>query len=163
MRLPIHLRTGLQALAAAVLLLVWLGLTILLLVARGDLEALLRGALGDRARPDAFDHLNGVSTAFWFAHTCLTMVGILAARSRRLDLLVVLLIGPLIALAVCLPGQNGSDPNWLVVVAVCTIGWLVSTVVGATYWASRPRLLPSHVDSSESPADNSREITNGPP
>ena len=83
MRLPIHLRTGLQALAPAVLLLVWLGLTILLLAARGNLEASLREAFGDRARPDAFNHLNGVSDAFWFAHTCLTVVGIAAARSRR--------------------------------------------------------------------------------
>ncbi|WP_165072913.1 hypothetical protein [Paludisphaera rhizosphaerae] len=138
MQLPIHHRPGLLVLTPAFLALLWVGLGILLLLARGDLEALLRRDFGEHARPDAFDHLNGVSTAFWIAHTCLTVVAIAAARSRRTDVLVVLLIGPLIASGISLLGQSWSDPNWLVVAAVCTIGWLASTVVGATYWAFRP-------------------------
>jgi heme/copper-type cytochrome/quinol oxidase subunit 4 len=49
----------------------------------------------------------------------------------------VLLIGPAIAVIICLLIEDRSDPNWFVVVAVCTIGWLVSTIVGSVYWRLR--------------------------
>jgi len=153
----------LQAAAPAALTLPWLGLTVLLLVARGDPEALLRRAFVGRARTDAFEHLNGVSTSFWIAHTCLAAVGIAAARSRRAHVLQVLLIGPLMAAAICLIGQDWSDPNWFVVVAVCTIGWLVSTAVAAAYWVSRPAVAPNSVGEREPPDGDSQEITTPPP
>jgi hypothetical protein len=143
MRASTRLGTGLWTLVAAALVLLWLGLSALLLVARGDPEAALRGAFGRQARADAFDHLNGISIYFWSMHTSLTLVAIAAARSRRSDVLKVLLIGPIIALTVCLLGQDWSDPNWFVAVAVCTIGWLASIVVGAAYWALRPTVHPA--------------------
>ena len=127
----------------AAIVITWLGLSGLLLLARGDPEAALRGAFGRRARADAFEHLNGIASTFWTAHTSLALIAIAAARTRRRDVLYVVLIGPVIALMICLPGQDWSDPNWFVVVAVCTIGWLVSTVVGATYWALRPTARPA--------------------
>jgi hypothetical protein len=123
--------------------LIWLGLSALLLVARGDLEATLRGAVGRHARPDAFEHLNGISVRFWAAHTSLTLVAIAAARYRRSDVLGVLLVGPVIALIICVLSQDWSDPNWFTAVAVCTIGWLASTVVGAAYWGRRPTARPA--------------------
>jgi hypothetical protein len=124
------------------LVLLWLGLSALLLVARGDPEAALRGAFGRHPRADAFAHLDRISIYFWTAHTSLALVAIAAARSRRGDVLTVLLIGPVIALILCFLGQDWADPNWFIAVAVCTIGWLVSTVVGAAYWALRPTARP---------------------
>ena len=42
-----------------------------------------------------------------------------------------------IALLIGLLGQSWSDPNWFVVFSVCTIGWLVGTVVGGLCWTLR--------------------------
>ena len=53
-------------------------------------------------------------------------------------MLTVLLIGPVIALTFNLFYQEWSDANWYVFVAVGTIGWLVSTIVGGEYWSLRP-------------------------
>ena len=72
-------------------------------------------------------------------HSSLVLTAIAAARYRRLDVLVVLLIGPVIALVIGLLGQTWADPNWFVVVAVCTIGWLVGLVVGGVYWSVTQR------------------------
>ena len=116
----------------------WFGLSGLLVVARGDPEAFLRTAFGRYGRADAFEHLNGVLVLFWLVHSSLVLTAIAAARYRRSDVLAVLLIGPVIALAIGLLGQTWSDPNGFVVVAVCTIGWLVGTVVGGVYWLVKP-------------------------
>jgi hypothetical protein len=116
------------------LVVLWLGLSGLLVVARGDPEAWLRATFGRYGRADAFEHLNGVSFLFWLVHSSLVLTAIVAARYRRSDVLAVLLIGPVIGLAIGLLGQTWSDPNWFIVVAVCTIGWLVGTVVGGVYW-----------------------------
>jgi hypothetical protein len=121
----------------AALVLLWLGLSSLIVVAWGDPEAFLRRTIGRSSRADAFEHLNGIAALFWIAHTALVLIGIAAARSRRPDVVKVLLIGPGIALMICLLNQDRSDPNWFVAVAVCTIGWLVSSVASAVYWAFR--------------------------
>lgn len=142
-RISNRLGPGLRTLVPAVLVLGWLGLSALLLVAKGNPEAALRGALGRHARADAFEHLNGIAIPFWTVHTSLTLVAIAAARSQRSDVLGVLPIGPAIALLIGLLGQDWSDPNWFVVVAVCAIGWLVSTVVAVGYWVLRPTLRPA--------------------
>jgi len=57
----------------------------------------------------------------------------------RLSVLVVLMIGPVIASAIALFGQRWDDPDWIVVVGVCGIGWLVSVVVGCLFWILRPQ------------------------
>ena len=46
-------------------------------------------------------------------------------------------IGPAMAVIICLLNEDWSDPNWFVIVGVCTIGWLVSTIVGGVYWRVR--------------------------
>jgi hypothetical protein len=56
------------------------------------------------------------------------------ARSRRSEVLAVLLIGPAIGLAISLLFQRWGDPNWALFVGVCLIGWLVGTIVGGLYW-----------------------------
>ena len=120
--------------ALGALVVLWFGLSGLLVVARGDPEALLRTTFGRHGRADAFEHLNGISVLFWLVHSSLVLTAIAAARYRQSDVLAVLLIGPVIALAIGLLGQTWLDPNGFVVVAVCTIGWLVGTVVGGVYW-----------------------------
>jgi hypothetical protein len=129
-------RWRIAALGALVVL--WFGLSGLLVVGRGDPEAFLRATFGRHGRADAFEHLNGISVLFWLVHSSLVLTAIAAARYRRSDVLAVLLIGPLIAMVIGLLGQTWSDPNWFVVVAVCTIGWLVGTVVGGVCWRVKP-------------------------
>lgn len=129
---------GRQTLVLATLVSLWLTLTGLLLVARGNPEAFLLRNLGHYSRADAFEHLNSGLPFFWFAHSTLVLMAIEAARFRRTDMLMVLLIGPAIALVFNLFYQEWSDPNWYVLVAVGTIGWLVSTIVGGVYWSLRP-------------------------
>ena len=124
--------------ALAALVVLWLGLSGLLVVARGDPKP----GSGDPRPPRpgrTSQHLNGISVLFWLVHSSLILTAIAAARYGRSDVLAVLLIGPVIALAIGLLGQTWSDPNWFVVVAVCTIGWLVGTVVGGVYWGVKPK------------------------
>jgi hypothetical protein len=125
--------------ALGCLVLFWFGLSGLLVVSRGDPEAFLRTTFARSSRADTFEHLNGVLVPFWLLHSLLVLIAVAAARHRRSDVLTVLLIGPVIALAISLPGQAWSDPEWFVIVAVCTIGWLVGTLAGGLYWGSKPR------------------------
>ena len=115
----------------------WLGLSCLLVVARGNPEAFLLRNLGRFSRDDAFEYLNGISVTLWCVHSSLVLVAILAIRCQRKDVLVVLIIGPIMGLAFALLGQQWSDPNWFQVVAVWAICSLVSTIVGQAYWVVR--------------------------
>jgi hypothetical protein len=137
---------GRNTLTLAVLVFVWLSLSGLLLVSWGNPEVFLRRALGRYSRADTFEFLNGISVLFWLVHSALLLVGIAAARARRSDVVTVLLIGPAIAVIICLLNEDWSDPNWYVIVAVCTIGWLVSTIVGGVYWRLRPTKGRSELD-----------------
>jgi len=129
---------GRNTLTMAVLVFLWISLSGLLLVSWGNPEVFLRRTLGRYSQPDTFKHLNGISVLFWLVHSALLLVGIAAARARRSDVLTVLLIGPAIAVIICLLNEDWSDLNWYVIFAVCTIGWLVSTIVGGVYWSLRP-------------------------
>lgn len=133
---------GRQNLVLATLVCLWLALAGLLLVSRGNPEAFFLRNLGRYSRADAFDHLNSGLPFFWFVHSSLVLTAIATARFRRTDVLTVLLIGPVIALAFNLFYQEWSDPNWYVFVAVGTIGWLVSTIIGGMYWSLRPTASP---------------------
>ncbi len=137
-----------QLVTLGVLAALWLGLSGLLVVARGKPEAFLVTALGRFSRPDAFENLNGVTVALSCVHSFLLAIAIAAVRYRRTDVLAVLMVGPVIASAIALIGQRWSDPNWFEIVAVCAICWLVSAVVGGICWVlnlrsgSRP-LIPA--------------------
>jgi len=137
-----HIGIGRQSLVLATLVSLWLALTGLLLFSWGDPEAFLLRNLGCYSRADAFEHLNFGLPFFWFVHSTLVLTTIAATRFRRTDVLTVLLIGPVIALAFNLFYQEWSDPNWYVFVAVGTIGWLVSTIIGGVYWSLRPTASP---------------------
>jgi hypothetical protein len=147
------MRPGWRIAASGALVLSWLVLSGLLVVARGDPEALLRSTSGRFSSADRFEHINGISGPFWLVHSALVLIAVAAARHRRSDVLAVLLIGPVIALFIGLLGQAWSDPDWFVVLAVCTIGWLVGTVVGGLYWALKPERTTAYPgDAADAPA-----------
>jgi hypothetical protein len=128
------LRRACQLATLGVLVSLWLCLSGFLVVARGNPEAFLVRTVGRFARDDAFENLNGVLNHFWLLHSSLFLIAILAAWHRRTDVLIVLMIGPVIASALALVAQPWSDPNWFQIVAICSIGWLVGTLVGLAYW-----------------------------
>jgi len=139
MRLSALVGFGLQLAALGLLVSLWIGLSGLLIVTRGKPEAFLVTKFGRFCRADAFEHLNDVSISFWLIHSSQVLAAIAATRRRRTDVLVVLMVGPVIASAIALFGQRWDDPDWIVVVGVCGIGWLVSVVVGCLYWIFRPQ------------------------
>ena len=75
------------------MLLLWIGISWLLVVSRGDPETFLRTAFAGYSRPDAFHHLNRAAVYFWVVHSCMVLTALSATRFRRSDVLVVLLIG----------------------------------------------------------------------
>jgi hypothetical protein len=127
-----------QLATLVVLVLLWLGLSGLLVLSHGQPEAFLHNNLGRFSRNDAFQHLNGISLLVWSIHSLLTAIAIAATWFRRTDVLGVLMVGPTFAILIVLLDQNWADPNWFVVVAVCSIGWLVGSVVAAGYWVAKP-------------------------
>jgi hypothetical protein len=123
----------------------WLGLSGLLIVAGSKPEALLAKTFGSISRNDAFHDLDGVSIALWWAHSCLVSIALAAIGAGRTDVLTVLMIGPVIAALISLPGQKWSDPNWFVAVSECVICWLLAVVVSGLYWAFYPRRVESRL------------------
>jgi hypothetical protein len=121
------------------LLLLWIGISWLLVVSRGNPETFLRTSFATYSRPDAFHDLNRAAVYFWVVHSCLTQTALSATRFRRPDVLLVLLIGPAIALPIALLSQRWSDPQWAVFVGVCLMGWLASTLVSIVYWSVRSK------------------------
>jgi hypothetical protein len=134
MRRLMRIVTAWHFVTLGLLVLLWLALSGLLVVAWGRPEAFLTTAFGRFSRDDAFEHLDGASVDLWWVHSFQVMVAILAIGCRRKDVLVVLMIGPIMALAFALLGQQWNDPNWFQVVAVWAICSLVSTIVGQAYW-----------------------------
>src|ERR1700679_710109 len=98
-------------LTLGLLVLLWLGLSGLLVLARGRPEALLTTAFRRFSRDHSLEYLDGVSVDFCWVHSFLVVVGSIAIGCRRNDVLVVLMIGPIMALAFALLGQQWTDPN----------------------------------------------------
>jgi hypothetical protein len=146
-------RHALVLLPLVALLTLWLGVSGLLVFARGDPEAFLQATFGRFSRADAFKHLNNITYTAWLIHSSLLVIAISAVRCGRTDVLAVLLIGPIITLVICLLDEDWSDPNWVVVVGVCTIGWLASTIVGGVYWGLRPKMVTERKKISTHPLD----------
>src|SRR3954463_3312891 len=119
-----------RSITLGALLLLWIGISWLLVVSRGDPETFLRRTFAGYSRPDAFNALNRAMACFWVVHSCLSLAALSAARSRRPDVLVVLLIGPAMALGLGVLSQRWSDPNWVVFVGVCLMGLLPRTLGG---------------------------------
>lgn len=123
-----------RSLALGALALLWIGLSGLLIACRGDPESFLQRTFVGHSRSDAFHNLNRTVFLFWVVHSCLVLTALTATWFRNPDILVVLLIGPAIGLIIGSLIQDWSDPNWVVFVGVCLMGWLASTLVGLVYW-----------------------------
>ncbi len=134
-----------QIATLAILTALWAAVSALLALGRGDTEAFLLSTFRDSARADAFTDLNRTLLCFWVFHSCLLILGSVAARFRQYDVFTVMIIGPAIGFCLSLFSQQWSDPNWTVFIGVCLIGWLVGIVVGGLYWAVylRGRTRPS--------------------
>src|SRR4051812_31516079 len=133
-RLPIW-----RSITLGALLLLWAGISWLLVVSRGNPETFLRTSFPTYGRPDAFHDLNRTAVFFWVVHSCLTLTALSATQFRRPDVLLVLLIGPAMALPIALLSQRWGDPQWAVFVGVYLMGWLASTLVGLGYWGVRSK------------------------
>jgi hypothetical protein len=138
MRPPAHLPLW-RSITLGTLVLLWIGLSCLFVVSRCNPETFLRTTFAKYSRPDAFHDLNRAAFLFWVVHSCLVLTALSATRLRRPDVLVVLLVGPAIGMVIGLLSQRWSDPDWVVFVGVCFMGWLASTLVGLVYWGIRPR------------------------
>ena len=138
-QLLVRLGLGCQLATLVFLVSIWFGLTGLLIVSWGRPEAFLVRTFGRYTIHDAFDHLNDSSTLVWSVHSLLVLIAMAAKWHRRTDVLTVLMIGPVIAAMIVLIDQRWTDPNWSDIVAVCSIGSLVGSVVGLTYWFLIPR------------------------
>jgi hypothetical protein len=138
-----ELRSLWQSVILGSMLLLWIGLSWLLVASRCDSETFLRTTFAGYSRPDAFNALNKAMAYFWVAHSCLSLAALSAAWFRRPDVLAVLQIGPAMALGLGVLSQRWSDPNWFVFVGVCLMGWLASTLVGFVYWGVRSRGKPA--------------------
>ncbi len=116
-----------------VLFSLWFGLSGLLVIARGDVEAFFHKSFRHNSRRDAFYDLNRTYVLFWIFHSSLTITAVAAVRSRRSDVFAVLPIGPAIGLSIGVLCQQWRDPNWAVFVGVCLIGWIVGTIISIIY------------------------------
>ena len=116
---------ALQLGTLAALVSLWLGLSGVLVVSRGKPAAFLVKTFGRFSMDDAFENLNGVTIDLWCVHSFLVLIAIAAVWHRRLDVLAVLMLAPVMASAIALPGRRRSDPNWFDVVAVCVICWVI--------------------------------------
>jgi hypothetical protein len=128
-----------RSITLGAMLLLWIGISWLLVVSRGNPETFIQTSFATNSRPDAFHDLNRTAVFFWVIHSCLTLTALSATRSRRPDVLLVLLIGPAMALPIALLSQRWSDPQWAVFVGVCLMGWLASTLVALGYWGVRSK------------------------
>jgi len=141
-----RLGSGSQLAAVALLISFWLGLTGLLIASWGQPEAFLLKTFGRFSRDDAFEHLNGIAVIAWAVFSVLVLIAMATTRYGRPDVLAVLMIGPVIAASIVLIDQHWTDPNWFVIVAVCSIGSLVGSVVGVAYWVLRHQGPPRSPD-----------------
>lgn len=127
-----------QIAALTIVAALWGALSILWILARGDVESYLLSAFKGSVRADAFVRLNPTFVLMWVGHTCFLVFGIVAMFVRKSDLFTVLIIGPILALLVAVTSQDWADPDWNVFAAVCFIGWIAGIISGAVYclyWA----------------------------
>ena len=79
MRLLDRIGSGWPVATIGLLVLLWLGLSGLLIAARGNPEVFLTTMLRRISRADAYQRLNGGLIAFWCMHSLLVLIAILAS------------------------------------------------------------------------------------
>ena len=129
-----------QYITLGAILLLWIGISCLFVISKGNPETFLRSIHETHSEFDAFFDLNRSLAIFWVVHSCLTLVALSATWFRRSDVFVVLLIGPAMALGLAFLSQRWSDPHWATFVGICVMGWIASTLVSLVFWSVRPDL-----------------------
>ena len=104
------------------------------LAARPDPETWLASHAEGFARPDAFDGVTRISPLFATCLGCTCVVAVYFVLSGRLQFLLPLAAGPLLASLVYLADYGLADPSWFTLLVLLTIGMLVSSPV-AGIWA----------------------------
>ena len=123
-----------QIAAIAILVALWVALSIPLVFGCGDAESFFLIIFKDYARSaHPYISLSHTFLWFWIAHSCLLVFGIAAVTIHKTDLFTVLIIGPLLAFLIALVSLQWSDPDWLIFTGVCLIGWLVGIVSDGVY------------------------------
>lgn len=136
-----------QIAAIAIVAALWIALSILWILARGDVESYLVSAFNGSVRADAFVGLNRTFVFMWVGHSSFLVFGVVAMSARKCDLFTVLIIGPILASLVAVVSQDWADPDWNVFAGVCFIGWIVGIISGAVYclyWAVCRRVEPEN-------------------
>ena len=103
--------------------------TLVLFVARPNIERYLNKHAPDNHMPDAFNGLNDVIPTFIFFVTTTLMLAGQFLRNRQYRLFLPLFFGPFICVAGWFLTDNFADPNWFHLFALSTIGMLVSSMV----------------------------------
>ncbi len=164
MRLLARIGSGWQSATVGVLVSLWLGLSGLLIAARGNPKVFLTKMLGRFSRSEAYQHLNASLIGFWCMHSLLVLIAILASAHLRTDVLAVVTIGPIIGSAMALVTQRWTDPDWPLFFGLNVICWGASTVVGIEYWlVKRGEVHSSRSVEQAPPAPSSERIVSAQP
>ena len=116
------------------LVVIWIALSGLLVLGRGDVEGLLKLAFGRYSKPDAYQSLNRIVGLFWASNGTIVSLASLAAWRKRGDIFAVLMIAPALGCLLCLASEKPSDPNWYDILGICSICWIVGSLVTGGYW-----------------------------
>ena len=118
-------------LASQVLAVIALLLSLILFALRPNIEHILKQCVPGNPMPDAFKGLNDSIPIFmvFVAGTLFLIARI--NRKRQYSLLLPLLFGPTSCIVGWYLTENPNDPNWFDLIAITTIGMLVSCSVTA--------------------------------
>lgn len=98
---------------------------------RPDLERYLKQNVPGNPMPDAFNGLNNAMPVFMLFVMATILVSLWIERKRQQVLWIPLLFGPSACFAGWSVTENFDDPNWFHLLALTTIGMLVSCAVTA--------------------------------
>ncbi len=114
---------------ALMVLLPAVGFHCLLSVAQPDLKTWLSVQTEGYSRPDAFDGVNRVSETFSVLFDVFSILTALLIIFRRYQQVLLMIIGPVLTTLCYLAGNGFHDPAWMSLLALLSIGMLVSSVV----------------------------------
>lgn len=105
-----------------------LSIGLLLLVSRGDVEALLGSTTGAKI-PDAFSNVNSGAWTLLTVTTCQSLLAMVLIVQRKRLTFVPLYVGSVIGALVFVATFNAEDPHWFQLVTLISLGTFVSNLV----------------------------------
>jgi hypothetical protein len=103
------------------------------LFATPDLETWLAARLNGLARPDAFDGVADIAPLFAVLFAITSLLAACLVVSRKASYLLLLAAGPLLAGLVYVVTHGVTDPAWFTLLALLSIGMLLSSPVTAAH------------------------------